>query len=172
VIEEDIMMQIRQILAPTDFSECSKQAVACAYEFAQAFGAKLVLLHVIEELPSYIGFIPPGGAAMLIKDLERQGHLDLARVLPEADAAEVEVTRQVVVGSPSHEIVKVAAAEKVDLIVIATHGRTGLSHLVMGSVAERVVRTAPCPVMTVRPMAVTADHGHAPVLRGPHSMAG
>ena len=64
-----------------------------------------------------------------------------------------------VVGSPSHEIVKVAAAEQVDLIVIATHGRTGFSHLVMGSVAERVVRTAPCPVMTIRPMAVTAEHG-------------
>ncbi len=166
------MMQIRQILAPTDFSECSKQAVACAYELAQTFGAKLVLLHVIEELPSYIGFIPPGGAAMLLKDLERQARLDLAEVLPEAEAAEVEVTRQVVGGSPSHEIVKVAAAEKVDLIVIATHGRTGLSHLGMGSVAERVVRTAPCPVMTIRPMAVTAEHRHAPVLRGPHSMAG
>jgi Universal stress protein family len=54
------MMQIRQILAPTDFSECSKQSVSCAYELAQAFGAKLVLLHVIEALPSYIGFIPLG----------------------------------------------------------------------------------------------------------------
>jgi nucleotide-binding universal stress UspA family protein len=92
-------------------------------------------------------------------------------VLPEAEPAEVGVTRLVVVGSPSHEIVKVATAEKVDLIVIATHGRTGLSHLVMGSVAERVVRTAPCPVMTIRPVAVTAEHGHASVLRGPHSMA-
>jgi universal stress protein A len=172
VIEEDIMMQIRQILAPTDFSECSKQAVACAYELAQAFGAKLVLLHVIEALPSYIGFIPPGGAAMLLGDLERQARLDLAEVLPEAEAAEVEVTRQLVVGSPSHEIVKVAAAEQVDLIVIATHGRTGFSHLVMGSVAERVVRTAPCPVITIRPTAATASYGHAPVLRRAHSTAG
>jgi nucleotide-binding universal stress UspA family protein len=149
-------MKIRQILAPTDFSASSKQAVACAYELAQRFGARLVLLHVIEELPSYIGFIPPGGAAMLLDDLERQAHLDLVEVLPKTEAAEVEVTHQVVVGSPSHEIVRVAAAEKVDLIVIATHGRTGLSHLLMGSVAERVVRTAPCPVMTIRPAAVAA----------------
>lgn len=109
---------------------------------------------------------------MLVEDLERQARLDLTEVLPEAEAAEVEVTRQVVVGSPSHEIVKVAAAEEVDLIVIATHGRAGLSHLVMGSVAERVVRTAPCPVMTIRPMAVTTEHGHAPALREPDSMAG
>jgi nucleotide-binding universal stress UspA family protein len=172
VIEGDIMMKMRQILAPTDFSEFSKQAVARAYELAQTFGAKLVLLHVIEALPSYIGFIPPGGAAMLLADLERQVHFDLAAVLPEVEAAGVEVTRQVIVGPPSREIVKVAAAEKVDLIVIATHGRTGFSHLFMGSVAERVVRTAPCPVMTIRPMAVTAEHGHAPVLRGPHSIAG
>jgi nucleotide-binding universal stress UspA family protein len=166
------MMQIRQILAPTDFSEGSKQAVACAYELARAFGAKLLLLHVIEELPSYIGFIPQGGAAMILADLERQACLDLAAVLAEAEAAEVEVTRRAVVGYPSHEIVNVVAAEKVDLIVIATHGRTGISHLVMGSVAERVVRTAPCPVMTLRPMAVTAEHGQAPVPRGHHSMAG
>ena len=164
-------MQIRQILAPTDFSECSKQAVACAYELAQTFGAKLVLLHVVEELPSYIGFIPPAGAAMLLEDLERQARLDLVEVLPEAEAAGVEVTRQVVMGSPAHEIVEVATAEKVDLIVIATHGRTGLSHLVMGSVAERVVRTALCPVMTIRSMAATAEHGPAPVLNGPDSTA-
>jgi universal stress protein A len=76
----------------------------------------------------------------------------------------------VVVGSPADEIVKVAAAEHVDLIVIATHGRTGLSHLVMGSVAERVVRTAPCPVMTIRPIAAATEP--APVRREPHSTAG
>src|SRR5690606_29410704 len=112
-------------------------------------------LHVIEELPSYIGFLPPGGAAMLLKDLERQAFLDLAGILPEPDVAEVEVAHQVVVGSPARDIVKIAAAAKVDLIVIATHGRTGLSHLVMGSVAERVVRTAPCPVLTIRPIPMT-----------------
>jgi nucleotide-binding universal stress UspA family protein len=125
----------------------------------------------VEDLPSYIGFIPPAGAAMLLADLERQARLDLVEVLPKAEAAGVEVTRQVVMGSPSDETVKVATAERIDLIVIATHGRTGLGHLVMGSVAERVVRTAPCPVMTIRPMAATTEHGHAPVRRGPHSMA-
>lgn len=165
-------MQMRRILAPTDFSECSKQAVTCAYELAQAVRAKLVLLHVVENLPSYIGFIPPGGAAMLMKDLERQACFDLAAVLPAAKAAEVEVARQVVIGSPSDEIVKVAAAEQVDLIVIATHGRIGFSRLVMGSVAERVVRTAPCPVLTIRPTAVTVEYGYAPVCRKAHSMAG
>jgi universal stress protein A len=137
-----MVIQMRRVLAPTDFSESSKQAVTCAYELAQTVGAKLVLLHVVEDLPSYIGFIPPGEAAMLLKDLERQACLDLAAVLPAAEAARVEGACQVVVGSPSDEIVKVAATEQVDLIVMATHGRTGFSHLFMGSMAERAPRRA------------------------------
>jgi nucleotide-binding universal stress UspA family protein len=149
-------MEIRQILAPTDFSECSKQAVQWAYELAQTFGAKLVLLHVIEGLPPYIGFIPPGGVATVLEHLERQARLDLAQLLAKAEDVKVEVTCQAVVGTPYHKIVEVAAAEKVDLIVMATHGRTGLSHLVMGSVAERVVGMAPCPVLTIRPTAAAA----------------
>jgi universal stress protein A len=165
-------MRIRQIMAPTDFSEGSKQAIAYAYELAQAIGAKLVLLHVIEELPSYIGFVLPGGAAMILEDLGRQACLDLAEVLPEAKAAEVEVTRRVVEGSPPHKILEVAAAEKIDLIVIATHGCTGFSHLFMGSVAEKVVRAAPCPVITIRPVPAKAPSGHAPAAGRVHTGAG
>jgi universal stress protein A len=77
-------------------------------------------------------------------------------VLPEPPNATVEVSRQVVVGVPYRTTVEVAEAAKADLIVTAAHGRTGLSHLVMGSVAERVVRMAPCPVLTIRPTAATA----------------
>jgi nucleotide-binding universal stress UspA family protein len=154
--EEDITMDIRQILAPTDFSEFSKQAVESAYALAQTFGAKLLLLHVVEP-PTYAveGFAPASMGTTLLEDLERQASLDLAQVPPETANATLEVMRQVVVGIPYRKIVEVAAAEKVDLIVMATHGRTGLSHLVMGSVAERVVRTAPCPVLTIRPTAAT-----------------
>lgn len=151
MIEEGMTMEIRQILAPTDFSEYSKEAVAYAFELAQKFGAKLLLLHVI-EMPAYPveGFVPPSIGSTLIDDLERQAWADLAQVLPEAQNDKVALTRQVVVGIPYRKIVEVAAAEKVDLIVMATHGRTGLGHLLIGSVAERVVRTAPCPVLTIR----------------------
>lgn len=144
-------MEIRQILAPTDFSEYSKEAVAYAFELAQKFGAKLLLLHVI-EMPAYPieGFVPPSIGSTLIEDLERQAWADLAQVLPEAQNDKVALTRQVVVGIPYRKIVEVAAAEKADLIVMATHGRTGLGHLLIGSVAERVVRAAPCPVLTIR----------------------
>jgi universal stress protein A len=154
---EDISMKIRQILAPTDFSKFSKQGIQCAYELAQTFGAKLLLLHVIElqAYPVEI-FLPSAEGTTLLDDLERQARLDLDQLLPKARDVKVEVTCQAVVGTPYHKIVEVAAAERVDLIVMATHGRTGLSHLFVGSVAERVVRTAPCPVLTIRPAAATA----------------
>jgi universal stress protein A len=88
---------------------------------------------------------------MTLRDnLQASALRELARLLPEGTGAPVEITRQVVVGVPYQQILETAAAERVDWIVMATHGRTGLSHLVMGSVAERVLRTATCPVLTLR----------------------
>jgi universal stress protein A len=144
-------MDIRHISAPTDFSDYSKEAISYALELAQTFGAKLSLQHVV-ELPPYSieGLVPPTLGGDLLDDLERQASADLAQVLPQAQNAQIEVTRSVVIGSPFRKIIETAEAEHVDLIVMATHGRTGLSHLMVGSVAERVVRTAPCPVLTIR----------------------
>jgi universal stress protein A len=147
-------VDIHHILAPTDFSDYSKKALSDALELAQTFGAKLSLLHVIEPPPYPLeGFAPLAVGTDLLGDLEQQASTALAQVLPDAQEATVEVTRAVAIGSPSQTIVETAEAEHVDLIVMATHGRTGLSHLLIGSVAERVVRTAPCPVLTIRPPA-------------------
>jgi nucleotide-binding universal stress UspA family protein len=145
-------MQFRHILAPTDFSEYSTQAVTSALEWAKKFGAKLTIVHVI-ELPPYPveGYVPPSLSATFMDDLERQATTDLAQLVPEAESAGVEVARVVAVGSPYRKIIDMAEAEQVDLIVMATAGRTGFSRLVMGSIAERVVRTASCPVLTIRP---------------------
>ncbi len=145
-------MQFRHILAPTDFSEYSKQAVASALELAKKFGAKLSILHVV-ELPPYPveGYVPPSLTPTFLEDLERQASQELAQLVPEAESAGVEVARLVAVGSPYRKIIDMAEAEQVDLIVMATAGRTGFSRLVMGSIAERVVRTASCPVLTIRP---------------------
>ncbi|HSF29298.1 MAG TPA: universal stress protein [Candidatus Tectomicrobia bacterium] len=79
--------------------------------------------------------------------------MKLAEVLSEGRETSVEIIRRVMIGSPFRTIIEVAEAEHVDLIVMATHGRSGFSHFVMGSVAERVVRLAPCPVLTLRPTA-------------------
>jgi universal stress protein A len=150
-------MNIQRILAPTDFSEPSTQGLRSALELAEAFGAKLLLLHVVEPPPYPVeGIVPSRLGATLLDDLERQAANDLAQMLPEAQGSKVEVTRSVVVGIPYRKIVEVAEEEKSDLIVMTTHGRTGLSHLVMGSVAEKVVRTAQCPVLTVRPTSLAA----------------
>ena len=145
-------MQFRHILAPTDFSEYSKKAVGSALELARKFGAKLTILHVV-ELPPYPveGYVPPAVNATFLDDLERQATQDLAQLVHEAESSNVEVVRLVAVGSPYRRIIDTAEAEQVDLIVMATAGRTGFSHLVMGSIAERVVRTATCPVLTIRP---------------------
>jgi nucleotide-binding universal stress UspA family protein len=112
-------MEIRQILAPTDFSEYSKQAVAYAYELAQTFGAKLLLLHVV-ELPVYPVevFLPSTEGTTLFDDLERQAQLDLAQLLPKTQDGTGEVRCQAVAGTPYYKIIEVAGAEKVDLIVI------------------------------------------------------
>jgi nucleotide-binding universal stress UspA family protein len=143
-------MQIRQILVPTDFSAPSKQAIAYAFELAQICGATLVLLHVIEELPPYIGFLPPEETPKALEELADRARRDLARVVPQAQDSKVEVTCQAAVGAPAPKIIEVAQEMNADMIVIATHGRTGFRHFVMGSVAEHVVRTAPCPVLTIR----------------------
>jgi nucleotide-binding universal stress UspA family protein len=145
-------MQFRHILAPTDFSEYSKQAVASALELAKKFGAKLSILHAV-ELPPYPveGYVPPSLTTTFMEDLEREASQELAQLVPEAESAGVEVARLVTVGSPYRKILDMAETEQVDLIVMATAGRTGFSHLIMGSIAERVVRTASCPVLTIRP---------------------
>jgi nucleotide-binding universal stress UspA family protein len=148
-------MQFRHILAPTDFSEYSKKAVVSALELARTFGAKLTILHVV-ELPLYPveGYVPPAVNATwptFLDDLERQATQDLAQLVPEAESSDVEVVRLVAVGSPHRKIIDTAEAEQVDLIVMATAGRSGFSRLIMGSIAERVVRTATCPVLTIRP---------------------
>jgi nucleotide-binding universal stress UspA family protein len=145
-------MQFRHILAPTDFSEYSKKAVASALELAKTFGAKLTILHVI-ELPPYPieGYVPPSLGASFLDELERQAKQDLAQIVPDAEGALPQVARLVAVGTPYRTIIDTAEAEQVDLIVMATVGRTGFSRLVMGSIAERVVRTASCPVLTIRP---------------------
>jgi nucleotide-binding universal stress UspA family protein len=145
-------MEIHHILSPTDFSEHAKQAVTAAFELAQTFGAKLTVLHVVEP-PSYLidSHASAHHGPLLLKAIEEQARRELDSLLSQSPGAQVEIARRVMVGVPYQRITETAATEQVDLIVMATHGRTGLRHLVLGSVAERVVRLASCPVLTIRP---------------------
>jgi len=142
-------IRIQKILLPTDFSDYSAAATKYACEFATKFDAELHLLHTLEvSLSSTPGF--DMGLALPTESLKHAEKF-LASVLDPQWSAGRKIVQAVVEGSPKAEIIRYARTHDIDLIVIATHGRTGLSHVLMGSVAESVVRTAPCPVLTVRP---------------------
>jgi len=143
---------ITHILVPTDFSTASDAALDFAKTVAGTFGASLHLLHVFEDPVIPAGFpeayapLPAETRATLVDDARQQ----LAARLSVADRDLVNATTAVVSGVPAMAIVEYAQDHNIDLIVMGTHGRTGVAHLFVGSVAERVVRLAPCPVLTVR----------------------
>lgn len=144
------MAQIRRILFPTDFSERAHAAWAYAELLATKFGAEVHLLHVLQEpvavLPeSSLAVAPP---AVNLPDLIEAAEEGLARVAVAAPASIA--GRTVLHGPTAEEVVRYATEVNADLIVMGTHGRTGLAHVLLGSVAERVVRKAPCAVLTVR----------------------
>lgn len=145
------MLPIHKVLCPTDFSEPSGQGLAAAGEMARHFGSELLLVHVLPVLPA----LPPDPNFVFnVPEYELALHSDAnekLRKLAEETTAKGTKTRTLVGhGDAGSEIVRIAKAEGVDLIVLATHGATGLRHVVFGSVAEKVVRLAHCPVLTVR----------------------
>jgi nucleotide-binding universal stress UspA family protein len=146
-------MKISRILIPTDFSPDADEAFAYAVDLARTVGASIELLHVVED-PMAAGV----WSAPMYKDAIEGLHVNLVRearrrlrlLVPGVGGARLAVDRQVLVGKPEVEIVKRAAEAQADLIVMGTGGRSGVARLVMGSVAERVVRTAGCAVLTVK----------------------
>lgn len=139
------MLPVRTILHPTDFSERSRTAFDLACALARDYGAELVVLHVAE----LTSLIPMNGMLVPtpVGDAE-QFRPKLEQVRP-ADPR-VRVRHRLAEGEPGEEILAAAAAEKADLVVMGTHGRSGLAHLLTGSVAEAVLRKARCPVLTVK----------------------
>jgi universal stress protein A len=156
----------RRILVPTDFSPPSDAALEYARILAAKFGSSLQLLHVIDEPTASSDFVADGYAPTtddIRETLLTQARERLAHVMKVADRAHFHATAEAVIGMPAPAIVDYAAATGTNLIVMGTHGRTGLAHLLMGSVAEHVVRTARCPVLTVRQVGVVDEAG-VPVL--------
>jgi nucleotide-binding universal stress UspA family protein len=151
-----IMADVRkQILVPVDFSDCSKPALEYAARLARLVSGDLCLLHVW-EVPEFVPRVMPGEGFLdrqALSDLvERRAREDLDVLVREAEKLEIPIASTLLArGVPSRAIVETARRERCDLLVIGTHGRTGFSHVMLGSVAERVVRAAPCPVLTVRP---------------------
>ena len=140
------MIELKRILVPTDFSETSDAALRYGAELARRFSARLFLLHVAEH---------PGEATEteysidLCEKMQNAADDRLPYLLSEAERHELRPECAMRLGTPREEIVRHAEEHDIDLIVMGTHGRGAISHLLMGSVAERVVRTAGCPVLTV-----------------------
>ena len=142
-------LKLRRILVPIDFSECSKKALLYALPLAKEHQAALTLLYVVP--PAY-GAGEYGGIdyAQLEASMKESGQRQLAELVAEEVSCEVYADTLVRVGSPAQQIVETASTLAADIIVISTHGRTGLKHVFLGSVAEHVVQRAPCPVLVVR----------------------
>ena len=142
------MLTIETILHPTDFSKPSDYAFRLAHSLARDHGSRLIVLHIVETFgPELVTY---GEAAT---ELEPEGYrqklwADLQQIQPQDPSVRVE--HQLAEGDEAAEIIRVATESSCGLIVMATHGRTGLQRLLMGSVAEQVMRRAPCPVLTVK----------------------
>ena len=152
------MLPIRTILHPTDFSANSDHAFRLACSLARAHGARVQVLHVARHpVISPAEDASPAGAVRYQEELTEKLHK------MQAEGEKVPVEHQLLfVGDPAAEILRVAQAVKADLIVLGTHGRTGLGRLLMGSVAEQVVRRAPCPVVTVKAPLPQGGPGEGP----------
>jgi nucleotide-binding universal stress UspA family protein len=141
-----------RILWPTDFSALAKAALPHAVGLASDAGAELVLLHV---LPLPAAYTVPDLSGALSVSLQRKTRVaaqrELRRLEKQVKVPNFRTYTVLTEGVPFHQIVRAAKRLRCDLIVLATHGRTGLAHAIMGSVAENVIRRAPCPVLTVRP---------------------
>ena len=141
---------LKKVLVPVDFSPCSRKALQYAVAFARQFRAHLTLLHVLPANYFIGSEFGPIDFPLPEKELREGSERELAAVAARevGTAAPVEtVLRQ---GQPVQEIVRFASEADIDLILLSTHGRTGLKHVLMGSVAENVVRYSPCPVLVVR----------------------
>ncbi len=148
------MNEFKTILLTTDFSETAKQAFEPALMMAEKFGAKILFLYVDEErLPPFSGEFPGVNGLSTVEIMEnhkKHATRELERAVREQLGDRVPIEPVLLTGTPHREIVQLAEKRGADLIVMATHGRGFISHALMGSTTERVIRHAPCPVLAVR----------------------
>ena len=145
------MIEITKILSPTDFSEYSRFALKYAMALAESFRARLYVMHVCEH--SIIGAGTEAyhfSVPEFLADVEKAEKESLERIVNEIRSTGIDAEAVFATGRAYIDIVEKAKELDVDLITLATHGRKGLSHLVFGSTAEKIVRLAPCPVLTVK----------------------
>lgn len=146
------MLRIQNILVATDFSDASARALDYARELARAFKASVHVMHVLEDLAAHAWTTEVYVAALpgVHEEMEKQARERLEQIVTNDDRRDLAIQTVLRLGSPFVEIVRYAREANIDLIVMGTHGRGAIVHMLLGSVAERVVRKAHCPVLTVR----------------------
>jgi nucleotide-binding universal stress UspA family protein len=145
------VIKLRKLLVPTDFSESARHALTYGVSFAREYGAELTLLHVVENLTvGYASDLFPVPMAEVFQEISGYAKAELAKLAEVAREKKVGVVENVVQGKPSAEIIRFAQEQKIDMIVLGTHGKGMLDQALFGSTTERVVRRSPCPVLTVR----------------------
>ena len=146
------MLTLKTVLVPTDFSDASESALRYGKAMAEKFGASLHVVHVMEDLLAhawaaevYVSSMP-----QLRDEIEKESRQRLGALLTAGERTTLRAETALLAGNPFIEIIRYAKAHAVDLIVMGTHGRGPIAHMLLGSVAEKVVRKSPCPVLTVR----------------------
>ena len=146
------MLTLKTVLVPTDFSAASESALRYGKAMAERFGATLHIVHVMEDLLAhawaaevYVSSMP-----QLRDEIEKESRLRLGALLTDGERKAFRAETALLAGNPFLEIIRYAKTHGVDLIVMGTHGRGPIAHMLLGSVAEKVVRKSPCPVLTVR----------------------
>ena len=135
------MIKIDVVLHPTDFSEVSRHAIPYAMEFAVKYSAKLILLHVLDL---------PYSAISMAEEAMREAQEKLHDLIPADKRDRLDMETVVLRGAPCEEVIKLAKERSADIIIIGAHGEGGWRHAILGDTAEKVVRKAPCPVLTIR----------------------
>jgi nucleotide-binding universal stress UspA family protein len=144
-------MEIKKILFASDFSEGSAHALPYAVDLAKKYGAKLFLLHVVYDVAKTTGwYVPHVSIDEIYRDMEKGAKSELEKMFIDEMRGFKDIEHVVLKGIPYEEISSFAGDNKIDLIVLGTHGRKGIDRMLFGSTAEQVVRNAPCPVLSVR----------------------
>jgi len=145
------MAEFKKILCAVDFSDQSPKLADYAKTLARCTGAKLLCVYVAPSLSQYVGFhVPPSSIESFVGEIVAGADTSMQTYL-ETHFAGADAEGKVLVGYPAEEILNMAEDENVDLIIMGTHGRTGIDRILFGSVAEKVVKSSTCPVLTIRP---------------------
>jgi nucleotide-binding universal stress UspA family protein len=147
-----MLKDVKKILVPVDFSDNSKKIFEAAVNVARKFGAELVCVFIVQSFEDYSGFfVPHMPIAQFQEEMQGSAEKKMAEFMEDNLPTGVSGSSRVIVGDVGEEIVALAARENIGMIVMGTHGYKGLERVLFGSVAEQVVKTAPCPVLTVNP---------------------